>query len=135
MYSTVKIVVSLCWLHCVDKKSLLYNVVVLIRDVVYFRVFIIEKCFKMFNEDSVQILTQRSWFQSFYPDDPIMRLDAHQCQEAEQVKVATVRTSWQHVWTLFRVREDSNFPSQTQSRKAACTRLDARATPSGRQDP
>jgi hypothetical protein len=35
-------------------KSLSCKVVVFIRDVVYFRVFILEKCFKMFKEDSVQ---------------------------------------------------------------------------------
>jgi hypothetical protein len=41
-----------------------------------------KKCFKMFKEDSVQIPTQRSRILRFFPDGPIMRLDAHQCQEA-----------------------------------------------------
>jgi hypothetical protein len=76
----------------------------------------------------MQIPTQRSWIPRFRPDGPIMHPDAHQCQEAEQFKVAYVRT-------LFRVREDSNFLSQTQSGKTACTRSDARATPFGRQVP
>jgi len=38
-------------------KSLSCNVAVIIRDTVFFRVFILEKCFKMFKEDSVQIPT------------------------------------------------------------------------------
>jgi len=49
-----------------------------------------------------------------------------------QFKVAFVQTSWQHVWMHFRVREDSSFPSQTRSGKTACTRLNARVTPSRR---
>jgi len=116
-------------------KSLSCNVVPIIRDAVYFRVFITEKCFEMFNEDFVQIPTQRSWIPSFCKDNLVIRPDAHQCQEAEQFKVASVRTSWQHVRTHFRVREDSSFPSQTRSGKTTCTRPDARATQSGRQDP
>jgi hypothetical protein len=41
-------------------KSLLCYVAVIIRNVVYFRVFITNFFFKMFKEDSVQIPTQRS---------------------------------------------------------------------------
>jgi hypothetical protein len=38
-----------------------------------------------------------------------MPSDAHQYQEAsEQFKVASVRTSWQHIWMLFKIREDSS---------------------------
>jgi hypothetical protein len=57
-------------------KSLSCNAVI-IKDAVYFRVFITEKCFKMFKEDSVQIPTQRSRIPSFRPDGPVMRSDAH----------------------------------------------------------
>jgi hypothetical protein len=64
-------------------KSLACNVVVIIRDVVYFRVFISEKCFKMFKEDSMQIPTQKSRIPRFRSDGLVMRSDAHQCQEAE----------------------------------------------------
>jgi hypothetical protein len=70
-------------------------------------------------------------------------------------KVASVRTSWQHVLMLFRVREDSNipvhlssrhgntvrmpirvqgelgFPSQTRIWEDSCIRPDDRSTPSG----
>jgi hypothetical protein len=53
-------------------KSLLCNVAI------YFRVFISEKCFKMFKEDFVQIPTQRSRIPSFRPDGSVMRPDAHQ---------------------------------------------------------
>jgi len=67
--------------------------VVLIRDAIFFKVFISKKCFKILKEDSVQIPTQRSRIPSFRQDDPDMRPNAHQCQEAEQFKVAYVRTS------------------------------------------
>jgi hypothetical protein len=50
-----------------------------IKDAVYFRVFITEKCFRCFKEDFVQISTQRSQIPSFHPNGPVMRLDAHQC--------------------------------------------------------
>jgi ribosome biogenesis protein Tsr3 len=92
-------------------KSLSCNVAVLIRNAVFFRVFITEKCFKMFKEDSVQIPTQRSQILKFLPDGQVMLSDAHQSQEAEQFKVASVQTSWQHVHMYFKVREDSSFPS------------------------
>jgi hypothetical protein len=35
----------------------------------------------------------------------------------EQFKVASVRTSWQHVWTLFRVREESSIPMHLSGRR------------------
>jgi hypothetical protein len=54
-------------------KSLSCNIVVLIKDAIYFIVFIIEQCFKMFKEDSVQIQTQRSRIPSFRLDGPVMR--------------------------------------------------------------
>jgi hypothetical protein len=63
----------------------------------------------MFKEDSVQIPTQRSRISSFSLKGPIMRPDAHQRQEAELFKVASIRTSWQHVRTHFRVREKLGF--------------------------
>jgi hypothetical protein len=74
----------------------------------------------------------------------------------EQSKVASVRTSWQHVWTLLWVREDSSvsvhpserrgntvrtptkvrgelgFPLQTRIWEDSCIRPDDRATPSRR---
>lgn len=53
----------------------------------------------------------------------------------EQFKVAFVRTSWQHIWTLFRVREDFSTPFHTRIGKTASTRPDAKATPSGHRDP
>jgi hypothetical protein len=49
-----------------------------------------------------------------------------------QFKVASVWTSWQHVQTLLRVREDSSLPLQTQSRKTSCTCSGDRAIPSRR---
>jgi hypothetical protein len=58
--------------------------VVLFRDAVYFKVFISEKCFKMFKEDFVQIATQRSRIPSFCPDGSVMRPDAHLCLEDSQ---------------------------------------------------
>jgi hypothetical protein len=65
-------------------KSLLCNVVVIIRDAVYFRVFksISKKLVQVFKEDSVHIPTQRSRIPCFRPDGPVMRPDAHQCREA-----------------------------------------------------
>jgi hypothetical protein len=65
-------------------KSLSCNVAVIIRDVVYFRVFksISEKLFQVFKEDSVQILTQRSRILCFRLDGPVMCPDAYQCREA-----------------------------------------------------
>jgi hypothetical protein len=64
----------------------------------------LEKVISMFKEDSVQIPTQRSRILCFRLDGPIMRPDAHQYREAsEQFQVASVRTSWQHVRTHFRV--------------------------------
>jgi len=65
----------------------------------------------MFKEDSVEIPTQRSRIPSFRPDDLVACLDAHLCQEAEQFKVASIRTSWQHVQMLFRVWEELGFSS------------------------
>jgi hypothetical protein len=92
------------------------NVAVIIRDAEYFRVLITEKFFMMFQEDSVQILTQKSRIPCFRPDGPVMRPDTHQCREAEQFKVASVWTSRQHDRTLFRVREDSSlYSSESQS--------------------
>jgi hypothetical protein len=62
----------------------------------------------VFEEDSVQISTQKSQILCFYLDGLVMRPDAHQCREAsEQFQVASVLTSWQHVRMLFRVRKDS----------------------------
>jgi hypothetical protein len=90
-------------------KSLLCNVAIIIKDAVYFRVFITEKCFKMFKEDSVQIPTQRSRIPRFRPDGLVLRRDAHKCREAKQFKNASVQTSWQHIRTHFRDREDSAF--------------------------
>jgi hypothetical protein len=75
----------------------------------------------------------------------------------EQFKVASVRTSWQHVQTLFRVREVSSipvhpsgrcgntirtpirvrgefeFPSQTKIWEDSCIRLDVKSIPPGHQ--
>jgi hypothetical protein len=62
-----------------------------------------------------------------------MSPDAHQCREVyEQLQCASIRMSWQHVCTLFRVQEDSSFPLQTQIGKTACIRPDESATASGR---
>jgi hypothetical protein len=67
----------------------------------------------------------------FHPHGPMMRPDAHLCREAfEQFQVASVRTSWQHVQTLFRVRKYSSFPLQTRIGKTVCIRPDDRATSS-----
>jgi hypothetical protein len=109
-------------------KILSCKVVVLIRDAVYFRIFYAEKCFKMFKEDSMQIPTQRSRIPRFCLDGPVMRPDAHQCQEAEQFNVASVWMSWQHVRTHFRVREELGFPSQTRIWEDSCICPDDRAT-------
>jgi hypothetical protein len=74
-----------------------------------------------FQEDSIQIPTQKSPILCFHLDGLVMRLDAYKCQEAsEQLQVTSVRTSWQHVRMLFRVREDSNFHLQTRIGKIAC---------------
>jgi hypothetical protein len=83
----------------------------------------------------VQIPTQRSRIPSFRPNGLVMRPDTYQCQEAEQFKVASIRTSWQHVRTHFRVQKDFSFPSQTLRAETACSHPDSRATPSGRRDP
>jgi hypothetical protein len=75
--------------------------------------------------------TSRSQILSFHPDGLGMRPDAHKCQEAfEQLQVASIWTSWQHVQTLFKVQEDSSFPLQTWIVKTTCIRLDDRATTS-----
>jgi hypothetical protein len=110
----------------------------------------------MFKEDYVLIPTQRSRIPRFCLDSPVMRPNAHQRQEAEQFKVAIIRTSWQHVQTHFRVREELGFsftdtymerqlhPSGRQGNTVRtrciirqdveknCNRLDARATLLGR---
>jgi hypothetical protein len=78
-----------------------------------------KKAISVFKE-SVQIPSQKSRILCFCPD-------AHQCREAsEQFQVASIWTSWQHIQTLFRVREDSCFPLQTQIGKTACTRSENR---------
>jgi len=69
-----------------------------------------EGYFKMFKEDSVQIQTQRSRIPSFRLDEPVRHSDVHLCQETRQFKVASIRTSWQHVRTLLRVWEELGFP-------------------------
>jgi hypothetical protein len=70
-----------------------------------------KKAISVFKEDSMQISTQKSRILSLHPDGLVMCLEAYQCREAsEQLQVASVRTSWQHVRILFRVREDSSFP-------------------------
>jgi hypothetical protein len=86
----------------------------------------------MFKEDSMQIPTQKSRIPRFRSDGLVMRSDAHQCQEAEQFKVASVQTSWQHIRALFRVREELGFPSKTRIWEDSCIRSDDRATPFGR---
>jgi hypothetical protein len=86
----------------------------------------------MFKEDFVQIPTQRSRIPSFRPNGPVIRPDTHQCQEVEQLKVASVRTSWQHIRMHFKVREELGFPSQTRIWEDSCIRLNDRATPSRR---
>jgi hypothetical protein len=59
----------------------------------------------------------------------MMRPNAHQCREAsEQLQVPFVRTSWQHVRMLFRVREDSSFPLQTRIGKIGYIYPDDRET-------
>jgi len=60
-----------------------------------------------------------------------MRPDPNQCQEVEQFTVTSVRTSWKHVRTHFRVQEELGFPSQTRIWEDSCNRLDDRATQSG----
>jgi hypothetical protein len=108
-------------------KSLLCNVDVINRDVVYSRIFKVFQ--KRYFKCSKKILYRfqlrevRSMFQSGRP--------CHASRRFEQFKVASVQTSMQYVQTLFRVREDSNFPLQTRSGKTACTRPDVRATTSG----
>jgi hypothetical protein len=77
-------------------------------DTVYFRVFVSEMCFSKFKEDYVQFPSQKSQIPRFRPDSLVMRPDAHQCL---LFKLASVRTSQQHVRTLFRVREESCFLS------------------------
>jgi hypothetical protein len=71
-------------------KSPSCKVAVIFRDVAYFRAFITEEFFKMFKEDFVHIPTLRSRILSFRPDGSVLRQDAHQCQEVEQFKVASV---------------------------------------------
>jgi hypothetical protein len=56
-------------------KSLLYIVAILLG-----MSYISEMCFK-FKEDSMQIPSQRSRIPSFRLNGPVMRPDAHQCQE------------------------------------------------------
>jgi hypothetical protein len=50
----------------------------------------------------------------------------------EQFKVASIRTSWQHVRTNIRVRQEIRFSSQTRIWEDSCIRPDVKATPSGR---
>jgi len=50
----------------------------------------------------------------------------------EQFKVASVRTSWQHVQTHIRVRQVIKFPSQTCIWEDSCIHPDVWATPSER---
>jgi hypothetical protein len=96
-----------------------------------FSVTSFKKAISNFQEDFVQIPTQKKSDPCFRSDDPVMRPNAHQCQEAsEQLQFASVRTSWQDVRTLFRVREDFSFPLQTRIGKTVCICLDDRATPS-----
>jgi hypothetical protein len=82
-----------------------------------------------FQEDYVQIPTQKKsdpLFPSGWPSDASGR---HQCREtSEQFQVAPVRTSWQHVQMLFRVQEDSSFPLQTRIGKIVCICPEDRAT-------
>jgi len=81
----------------------------------------------------MQIPPQQSRILCFRLGDPMMRPDAHQCLEAsEQLQVASIRTSWEHIWTLFRLQKDSSFPLQTRIGKTTCIRPDDRATSFGR---
>jgi hypothetical protein len=124
----------------------------------------------MFKEDYVRILTQKSQILCFRPktsrrssvnnirpdDVEIPSERSSVSRSFEQVKVASVWTSWQHVRTLFRVQEKSSvpvhpfgrrgntvrgpirvrqelgFPSQTQLKEDSCIRPDNWGTPSGR---
>jgi len=65
-----------------------------INDVIYFKVFISEKCFKMLKEDSVQIPTQRSQIPSFCLDGLVMHSDAYQC--LEDLNSSRLRPSGRH---------------------------------------
>jgi len=68
------------WLHSVLLNH--FNVMCyIIRDAIYFRAFILDKCFKMIKEDSVQIPIQKSWIPSFCPGGPVTRPNTHQCPQ------------------------------------------------------
>lgn len=69
----------------------------------------------------------------FHPDNPVMRSDTLPClEDSNKLSVASIRMSGQHVQTLFKVWEDSNFSLQSRIEKTACIRPNNRATPFGR---
>jgi hypothetical protein len=101
------------------------------------------------------ITSERSSVSNICPDD-VAKLSRSPLvsRSFELFKFAYVRTSWQHVWMLFRVPEEfyfqvhpsgqrgntaqtpisvqqvKGFPSQTQIWEDSCNRLDVRSTPS-----
>jgi hypothetical protein len=103
-------------------KSLSCKVVVLIKDAVFFRVFI-SKVF----QDVQRRFCADSNLEKSDPKFPLGRPNhAFGCpsvsKSLEQFKFTSVRTSWQHVRTLFRVWEELGFPSQTCIWEDSCIR-------------
>jgi hypothetical protein len=97
-----------------------------------FSVTSFKKAISEFQEDSVKFSTQQKSDPLFmsgrsseaYRRPPVSR-------RFFQFNVAYVRTSGQHVQTLFSFREESRFQFQTQIGKIACNRPNARTTSSG----
>jgi hypothetical protein len=83
----------------------------------------------------MQIPTQRSRIPCFRPDGAIMRLDAHQCQEASNS--SSLHPSRRHGNTFGHFSKFEKISTLLYRRigKIACIRPDKRATPSGRRDP
>jgi len=67
------------------------------------------------------------------PDDMVILSELPSVSRSFEVfKVASVRTSQQHVWTPFSVRQVKGFPSYTQIWEDSYNRPDDRSTPSRR---
>jgi hypothetical protein len=72
------------------------------------------KVISEFQEDSVKFSTQQK-SDPLFPSERSSEASGRPLVSRRlcQLSVASVRTSRQHIWTLFNVREESKFPLQT----------------------
>jgi hypothetical protein len=110
---------AFCW-----TKSLLCNVVYLIRDIVIFRVYTSFMCFKktlcIIQDSEVQIPDSHQSSNIHLDDENCPSGLPSVSRSFELFQIASIQTSQQHIRMPFNVRQVKGFPFQTQIWEDSC---------------